>query len=468
MKSLFMFLIVVPSLHAQTVLYKAAAIHTADKGTIQNGQMLVVDGIIRTIGQNLKATRQTKTVDLGKLQLYPGLIAATTSLGLTEINAVRATQDTTEVGEFTPDVEAWVSVNPDSELIPVARANGFTHVLVAPMGGTVTGTSGLIKTAGWGVEDMTIKPRAALHLWWPVMKLNTRPKAAMRDPSKYKSPKEQAKARDKKLKKIEEFFDEAEAYAKARAAKLATFQKIPAWEGMLDALNGKQPIMVHANELRQIKTAVAWAKRRNYKIILAASRDAWRVAKLLAKENIPVVFDNVFTLPQRDTDSHNVHFRAAGILDKAGVKVAHSVDMGAWGASEVRNIIYSAARSMAYGLPREKALRSITMPGSAGVKAARPVRTSQGNRNTSPNAPRKKAISWGGMVVDTKRTEAIIASTKVSIGAAKNTILLAPVGMIVSLKKTLMRSANDCRRPKGPTTFGPRRKVNAARSLRSK
>ena len=361
MKKLILFLFAVSSLHAETVLYKSAAIHTADKGTILNGQIIVTDGIIEAVGQNLRTTRQTITVDLGELQLYPGLIAATTSLGLTEINAVRATQDTTEVGEFTPDVEAWVSVNPDSELIPVARANGFTHVLVAPMGGTVTGTSGLIKTTGWGVEDMTIKPRAALHLWWPVMKLNTRPKESLRDPSKYKSPKDQAKQRDKKLKKIDAFFDEAEAYAKARAAGLATFQKIPAWEGMLDALNGKQPIMVHANELRQIKTAVAWAKRRNYKIILAASRDAWRVAELLAKENIPVVFDNVFTLPQRDIDSHDVHFRAAGILDKAGVKMAHSVDMGAWGASEIRNIVYSAARSMAYGLPPEKALRSITL-----------------------------------------------------------------------------------------------------------
>jgi len=361
MKKLILFLIAVSSLHAETVLYKAAAIHTADKGIIRNGQMLVVDGIIQAVGKNLKVTRQTKTVNLGKLQLYPGLIAATTSLGLTEINAVRATQDTTEVGEFTPDVEAWVSVNPDSELIPVARANGFTHVLVAPMGGTVTGTSGLIKTAGWGVEDMTIKSRAALHLWWPVMKLNTRPKESLKDPSKYKSPMDQAKQRDKKLKKIDAFFDEAEAYAKARAAGLQTFQKIPAWEGMLDALSGKQSIMVHANELRQIKSAVTWGKRRKYNIILAASRDAWRVADLLAKEKIPVVFDNVFTLPQRDTDSHDVHFRAAGILDKAGVKVAHSVDMGAWGASEVRNIIYSAACSMAYGLPREKALRSITL-----------------------------------------------------------------------------------------------------------
>jgi len=345
----------------QSILYKAAAIHTADKGTIKNAQMLVTDGVIQAIGQNIRVTRQTKIVDLGKLQLYPGLIAATTSLGLAEINAVRATQDTTEVGEFTPDVEAWVSVNPDSELIPVARANGFTHALVAPMGGTITGASGLIKLAGWGVEDMTVKTHAALHLWWPVMTLNMRPKETLRDPDKYKSPKEQTRARDKKLKTIDEFFNEAEAYARARKAGGADFKKVPAWEGMLSALSGKQPIMVHANEVRQIKTAVAWAKRRKFKIVLAASRDAWQVADLLAKEKVPVIFDNVFTLPQRDTDPHDIHFRAAGILHKAGVKVAHSEPIGSWGASRVRNIVYAAAQSMAYGLPREAALRSLTL-----------------------------------------------------------------------------------------------------------
>ncbi len=350
-----------PQEQPQTVLYKAAAIHTADKGTIRNGQMLVTDGIIQAVGQNIRATRQTKVVDLGELHLYPGLIAATTSLGLTEINAVRATQDTTEVGEFTPDVEAWVSVNPDSELIPVARANGFTHALVAPMGGSITGASGLIKLAGWGVEDMTVKTHAALHLWWPVMSLNTRPKQTLRDPDKYKSPKEQTRTRDKNIKAIDEFFNEVEAYARARKAGGADFKKVPAWEGMLSALSGKQPIMVHANEVRQIKTAVAWAKRRKLKIVLAASRDAWQVADLLAKEKVPVIFDNVFTLPQRDTDPHDIHFRAAGILHKAGVKIAHSEPMGSWGASRVRNIVYAAGKSMAYGLPRETALRSLTL-----------------------------------------------------------------------------------------------------------
>jgi len=360
MKIIFALVVTAIFANADSVLYKAAAVHTVDRGIIKPGQMLVTDGRIAAVGKEFDVPANAKLVDLGKLELYPGLIAATTSLGLTEINAVRATQDTTEVGEFTPDVEAWVSVNPDSELIPVARANGFTHALVAPMGGTVTGNSGLIKTAGWGVEDMTIRPRAALHIWWPDFNLNIRPQSALRNPDSFKSPGDQAKERQKKLKAVDRFFDEAEAYAKARAAQ-GKFQKVPAWEATLEATSGKQPIMVHANYERQIRSAVAWGKRRGYRIIIAAGLDAWRMADLLAKEKVPVVLDSTFRLPQRDTDPHDVNFRAAGVLHKAGVPVAHSVKMGSWGASEIRNVVYAAARSMSYGLPREAALQSITL-----------------------------------------------------------------------------------------------------------
>ena len=360
MKTLLILILSTALVKGEIILYRAAAIHTADQGTIENGKLLVNDGRIVAVGPEVASPDGAREVDLGKLQVYPGLIAATTSLGLTEINAVRATQDTSEAGDFSPDVEAWISVNPDSELIPVARANGFTHALVAPMGGTVTGASGLIKTSGWGVEDMTVKPSVALHIMWPALSINTTPKENMRNPDKYKTPKEQAKEREKKLRNIDRFFDDAEAYAKARKLK-KEFNLIPAWEATLNAVSRKQPIVVHANYERQITSAVNWAKKRNYKIIIAAGLDAWRVAELLAKEDVPVILDNVFRLPQRDTDPHDINFRSAGILHNAGVKVAHSVKMGNWGATEIRNIIYATARSMAYGLPPAPALRSITL-----------------------------------------------------------------------------------------------------------
>src|SRR5439155_267521 len=135
--------------------------------------------------------------------LYPGIIALNTVLGLTEISAVRATQDTTEVGDYTPDVESWIAVNPDSELIPVARANGIAYFQPAPAGGIVAGQSGLVAVNGWTTEQMTVKKPVALDLFWPSMELDLTPKERAR--AKWKAIEEQAKERRAKLRATEDF-----------------------------------------------------------------------------------------------------------------------------------------------------------------------------------------------------------------------------------------------------------------------
>jgi hypothetical protein len=63
--------------------------------------------------------------------------------------------------------------------------------------------------------------------------------------------------------------------------------------------------------------------------------------------------------------------------------------------------------------------------------------------------------------------QAASASTQVTSGASRNTPLLAPDGMIGSFSTNFSRSAKDCSRPQGPTTFGPRRICTAAQILRS-
>ncbi len=344
----------------ETLLFRAAVVHTIANGDIANGEVLVKDGKIILIGKELP-TEGAQVIELKGQHLYPGLIAPNTSLGLVEIGAVRASVDTTEVGAFTPDVQSWIAVNPDSELIPVARANGITHALAVPSGGSVSGQSGLIALAGWGVEGMTVKRPVAMHLDWPDMALDTTPKEQLRDSSKWKSPEDQAKDRRKKVKEIEDFFDEANAYAKARSVAGKDFKQHPAWEAMLPVVRGELPVFVHAEELRQIKAALHWATNRNQRIVIVGARDAALVADALAKTKTPVIFEHVFTLPPRDSDAHDVHFRAAAQLQKAGVKVAFGLGLGAWGASGLRNLPYSAAQSAAHGLPEADALKSITL-----------------------------------------------------------------------------------------------------------
>jgi len=215
---------------------------------------------------------------------------------------------------------------------------------------------------GWTMEEMTIKAPAALHLYWPQMELKTGPKELAADRSKWKSPEDQAKARDKKLREIDEFFDDAEAYRKARMAKSAKPQlPVPAWEAMLPMLEGKAPIFVHADETRQIKAAIAWAQKRKYSIVISGGRDAWRVADSLAKAKIPVIYERLNDQPPTDTDTYDVQFKAAAVLHKAGVKVIFNEGMDSGNATFARNLPHTAGTAIAYGLPEEEALKSITL-----------------------------------------------------------------------------------------------------------
>src|SRR5215831_10085941 len=163
----FLFLIASTcSIAAQTLLLSNATIHTISGETLSPGQVLIRDGKISAVGPTVPGDGAQR-VDLSGQHIYPGLIALDTILGLTEIGAVRSTQDSTEVGDYTPEVESWIAVNPDSELIPVTRANGVAFFEPVPEGGIVSGQSGLVCVEGWTVEQRTIKKPIALHLFWP-------------------------------------------------------------------------------------------------------------------------------------------------------------------------------------------------------------------------------------------------------------------------------------------------------------
>ncbi len=340
-----------PSAAAEGILFTNAVVHTVSGPTHSPGFVLIDGDTIKAVGpaKEQPAAGETQVINLKGQHLFPGLIAPTTALGLMEIPAVRATVDTSEVGTYTPEVKSWLAVNPDSELIPVARANGITHFVPTPQGGTVTGQSGLMATVGWGYENMLHHSSVALHLFWPPMNINPGADDA----------KKQAKNRDKRLKEIDDFFEEARAYARSQSAP--GHKGVPAWDAMLPWVRGEKPMIIHANSRVQIESAVKWATKRGWKSIIAGARDAWQIAELLAKHNVPVIFEHTFTLPTRDFDRYDAQFRAAGVLHKAGVKVVFSEGLARFAASNARNLPYSAAQSAAHGLPRAEALRGITL-----------------------------------------------------------------------------------------------------------
>jgi len=198
-----------------------ARVVTVSGPVIEGGTVVVSQGRVAAVGRDVVVPPGATVVDGSGKSLYPGLFDALTSLGLVEVASVAATVDTTEVGEVNPHARAWVALHPDSELVPVARANGVTTVLSAPAGGLVSGQSAVVRLAGTTPEAMTVRAPAALHLVYP----SGRPARETSRPSEEPEPKtlaerlkDREKAQKQALQRLANLLGEAKAHAAAGRA----------------------------------------------------------------------------------------------------------------------------------------------------------------------------------------------------------------------------------------------------------
>lgn len=337
-----------------------ATVHTVSGAVIDDGTVSFKGGRIVEVGARLAPLAGAKVVDASGKHLYPGLIDANTAVGLTEVGSVAGSVDISETGSLNPQVNTAIAVNPDSELIPVTRANGITHVLTVPEGGLVSGSSSLIRLAGWTWEDLTAAQPVAMHVQWPSFTINRRERGG----GPPQGEDEQRKARDEAIKKIKGLFDDARAYAKAKAAGGTSgrpFDPDPALDAMQPVLDGKIPVIIQASEIRQIKSAISWARSEGIRMILLGSGDVPRAAELLRAAEIPVIVDGVLALPRREDDPYDAAYALPAQLKAAGVTFCISGGGGGFGAAMTRNLPYHAGMAAAFGLSKDDALRSITL-----------------------------------------------------------------------------------------------------------
>ncbi|MCH8922679.1 MAG: amidohydrolase family protein [Planctomycetes bacterium] len=327
-------------------------IHTLEGPDIASGTVLFDKGKIVAVGKQVKIPANALKVDVTGKHVYPGLIESYSNTGLIEIGAVRATRDSAETGSINPNVKAQVAVNPDSELIPVGRANGVLLSMSVPRGGLISGQSALLQLDGWTWEDLTLRSPVGMHVRWPRM-----------DPISAwwmkETKKDQLAERDEALANLRKALGDARAYAKARAADPQ--RPIDSrWEAMLPVLAGKLPLIVEAEEIQQIQSAVAFAAKQKLKLIIYGGYDAPHCAALLKKHEVPVIVGGVHRLPRRRHEPYDTPFTVPARLHKAGVRFCIS-GSGRFGASTLRNLPYQAAMAAAHGLPEDEALKSITL-----------------------------------------------------------------------------------------------------------
>lgn len=338
---------------ADTRAYVGATIHPVSAPAIEDGVLLVEDGRIVALGADVEPPPEAEVIDLEGLHLYPGFIHPGSALGLVEVASVAGTVDVAEMGENNADLRAEVAFHADSALLPETMSNGVLTAHVVMRGGTFMGTSAVMRLDGWNWRDMTLHAPAALHLDFPAV-------SGDGDDDGEGEGEGEEGGSSKVMDEIEDLLVRARHYAKARDA--GTVDRNPKLEPFLPVFAGELPLYVHADETAQIEKALDWADEQGFeKIVLVSGTDVRRVAQRLAEEDVPVILTGTLALPEHRWEGYDAPFVAPKELHEAGVRFAIGDGGSAFGAAFARNLAFQAAQAVAFGLPHDEAIRSITL-----------------------------------------------------------------------------------------------------------
>jgi len=327
-----------------------ANIETVTKGVITNGTVIISGGKITAVGTNVSVPQGAEIIDCKGNWVYPGMIDGGTNLGLSEVGSDQRTQDYREIGNVIPQMKALTAVNPNSVLIPVTRVGGVTTVITAPSGGLFPGTASLINLHGYTPDQM--------YAGFDGVVL-TFPSTGRRGGFDRRSDEDVKKAADAAMKQLNEVWERALQFHKLDSAtKGKGLEYYPEMEAMLPVIRGERTLMVEVNASKDITAALKWIKEKKVKkTVLTGCREGWRVADEIAKAGLPVITGPVLALPSREYDRYDKAYANAGLMKKAGVKVAIRTN----GTENVRRLPFNAGFAVAYGMSKEDALKAITI-----------------------------------------------------------------------------------------------------------
>ncbi len=339
----------------KSVLYMNATAHIGNGKVIENSAVGIKDGKLALVADatliRIAAGVYDTTIYVAGKHIYPGFICPDNRIGLTEVDAVRATADYAEVGRMNPNVRSLISYNTDSKIIPTIRANGVLLTQTAPVGGLVSGSSSVMRMDGWNWEDAVYKADDGIFVNWPRSSYVT---GVWYDDEQ---PLVKNDAKTKDLTELRNFFKEAKAYAEIEKPSPLNLR----FEAVKGLFTGKQTLFVRADRANQITEAVLFAEELGIKrIVISGGRQADKVADFLVQHNVPVILTRLNSLPDMPEDDIDAIYRLPFKLKEKGVLfcLGYEGDMEVMGS---RNLAFLAGTASAYGLSKEDALACITL-----------------------------------------------------------------------------------------------------------
>lgn len=331
--------------------------HLGNDSIIQNSIIGIKGGKIILVADAKTAsfdkTAYEEVIDAASKHVYPGFIAPNSTLGLTEIEAVRATNDFRETGSTLPNVRSLIAYNTDSKIIPTVRTNGILLAQITPRGGLVSGTSSIVVLDGWNWEDAAYKIDEGIHVNWPTMQS----RKYMDDDNVALGPFEKNRDYVKQTDALKKLFADAKAYNETTEKAESNLR----FESMKGLFTGTQTLFIHSNNAKEIIEAVSFVKQNKItRVAIVGGKESWMITDLLKENNIAVVISRVHDLPDRPEDDIDQPYKLPFLLQKAGILFClnNEGDMEAMGA---RNLPFLAGTAAAYGLTKEQALRAITL-----------------------------------------------------------------------------------------------------------
>jgi imidazolonepropionase-like amidohydrolase len=339
------------------IVIKNATVHTGEGTVIENATIVIENGKITAVGKDVKIPDGADVTDASGKHVYPGLVLPTSNLGLIEISAVKASNDTKEIGDMNPNIRSIVAYNTDSKVINTLRSNGILAANIIPQGDFLAGSSSIVQLDAWNWEDAAIQTDGGMHLYMP--SLMPRPNfgrfgGGQGGPNAGGVQPDPVKEGLEKMEKLKLFFKEAKAY-QAATAKTETNLK---FESVKNLFTKKQKLYVHANTVKQMLVALDLVKEFGFDMVIVGASEGWQIADLLKQNNVSVILDQLHRLPTSEDDDVDQPYKTAAALQKAGVSFALSDDDS---QNRGRNLAFNAGTAAAYGLTKEQALAAITL-----------------------------------------------------------------------------------------------------------
>lgn len=335
---------------SQAIAIEGATLHVGNGDVIENGLIIFDNGQITYAGSaDAKIARPSEVIKANGKHVYPGFIVPTKSLGLVEINAVRASDDADEIGEMIPHVRSIIAYNAESQVVESLRQNGMLMGQITPQGGRISGSSSIVQFDAWNWEDAAVKTDDGIHLNWPSAFRNGRwwagEERGFRPNDQYRE----------QMNEVLNFLVEAKAYLSGNQTPIHL--PYAASAGLFDQ---SQRLYVYADGEREIRDAIISLKELGIeKIVLVGGYHAEKVSDLLLQHEVPILVHNGHEIPDFEDDAYDYVYGLAARLHKKGHLVA--LQNASKSNFQVRNLPFYAGHAVQYGLSKEEALQLITL-----------------------------------------------------------------------------------------------------------